>query len=949
MIKQIMVIVIIAAVIVYGKIISVPGDFGTIQEGINNSAHTDTVLVSPGIFYENINFSGKNITLASLFLTTRDTSYTSQTIINGGGTGRVVNISNGESADAKLIGFTITNGYSITGSGIYINGSSPEVSFNIIKDNQIGWYGTGCGIYMKQSSSEIMNNFIQNNDGAFYGSGILIDSCYTVNIRNNIICDNITNSGYGVAGNCAVSITNSEKVYIKNCLFYENYVDFGEGDMIGSDESTVFIENCTFYNKYNGFSLFDLGSSSEIKNSIIFPDKFYSGQIFNDSIPVVSYSNLPEQTDGIGNISIDPLFSDYVSFGLKQQSQCINGGDPLSDKDPDYSIADMGWKSFELSQFGTITGNVTLEYGTGSMENVWITDGSEVCFPLSDGLYKINLLPGTYSITANLGISESSTADNISVGLNETISDIDFHFTNDIQSRKITVSKDGSGDFKIIQDAVNICIDGDTIIVKEGEYNEELYINDKIFILASEFILDGDSIHIGNTKIDGKNTFRPVYIENVIDTGLVINGLTIQNGYADTDGGGVYIKFSRPGFKNCIIKNNTSKQKGGGILNSGGFSVFDNCRITYNHAGSGGGFYNSGSNIKIINSSVSYNSSYSSGAINNYYSDTYIVNSDIVSNSATYTGAITNAFDSELILIGCIVTENNSVSSTIEFDRYNKPGLVMNNLIANNNITGNSCVIYIRDSSPIFINNTITKNNAPSGSTAIYIYSQNSPYSSPEFYNNIIWNNITADSTQIAIYDDDTVPDFYNNLIQYGKENFKFLYNATPENNIGDYINNIDLDPLFLDEWNGDYFLTENSSCIDAGTVLIPDSILFPDFDLANNARIYGSTIDIGTYEWQGSGIEDNSIPQTTELHQNYPNPFNPETSIKYSLSNDAQVKLTVYDIGGREAARLVSEKQARGNYDIKFNGGNMTSGLYFYRLDVDGKTVQSRKMMLLK
>ena len=113
----------------------------------------------------------------------------------------------------------------------------------------------------------------------------------------------------------------------------------------------------------------------------------------------------------------------------------------------------------------------------------------------------------------------------------------------------------------------------------------------------------------------------------------------------------------------------------------------------------------------------------------------------------------------------------------------------MNNLIANNNITGNSCVVYIRDSSPIFINNTIAGNTADAGTCAIYIYSQNSPYSFPKFYNNIIWNNITADNTQIAIYDDDTVPDFYNNLIQYGKENFKFLYNATPENNIGDYIN----------------------------------------------------------------------------------------------------------------------------------------------------------------
>ena len=107
---------------------------------------------------------------------------------------------------------------------------------------------------------------------------------------------------------------------------------------------------------------------------------------------------------------------------------------------------------------------------------------------------------------------------------------------------------------------------------------------------------------------------------------------------------------------------------------------------------------------------------------------------------------------------------------------------------------------------------------------------------------------------------------------------------------------------------------------------------------------------DKGVYMILGSvGIEDTSVPLSTELHQNYPNPFNPETSIKYSLSNDAQVKLTVYDITGREVARLVSEKQARGNYDVKFNGGNMTSGLYFYRLDVDGKTVQSRKMMLLK
>jgi hypothetical protein len=97
-----------------------------------------------------------------------------------------------------------------------------------------------------------------------------------------------------------------------------------------------------------------------------------------------------------------------------------------------------------------------------------------------------------------------------------------------------------------------------------------------------------------------------------------------------------------------------------------------------------------------------------------------------------------------------------------------------------------------------------------------------------------------------------------------------------------------------------------------------------------------------------GTGIEDSSIPSSTELHQNYPNPFNPETTIKYSLASAAKVKLTVFDIAGREVAELTDMKQA-GNHEYKFNGGNLTSGLYFYRLSVDGKTVQSRKMMLLK
>ena len=85
------------------------GDFTTIQEGINASAHNDTVLVYPGRYYENVNFNGKNITLASLELITGDEAYISNTVIDGNQQGSCVTLEN-EEAGAIIRGFSITNG-----------------------------------------------------------------------------------------------------------------------------------------------------------------------------------------------------------------------------------------------------------------------------------------------------------------------------------------------------------------------------------------------------------------------------------------------------------------------------------------------------------------------------------------------------------------------------------------------------------------------------------------------------------------------------------------------------------------------------------------------------------------------------------------------------------------------------------------------------------------------
>ena len=90
-------------------------------------------------------------------------------------------------------------------------------------------------------------------------------------------------------------------------------------------------------------------------------------------------------------------------------------------------------------------------------------------------------------------------------------------------------------------------------------------------------------------------------------------------------------------------------------------------------------------------------------------------------------------------------------------------------------------------------------------------------------------------------------------------------------------------------------------------------------------------------------------MPEKFVLKQNYPNPFNPRTVIPYSLSASAHVKIIAYDITGREVQRMVDKYQHAGAYEVDFMGKFTASGVYFYRMEVDGRVVGTKKMILLK
>jgi len=88
--------------------------------------------------------------------------------------------------------------------------------------------------------------------------------------------------------------------------------------------------------------------------------------------------------------------------------------------------------------------------------------------------------------------------------------------------------------------------------------------------------------------------------------------------------------------------------------------------------------------------------------------------------------------------------------------------------------------------------------------------------------------------------------------------------------------------------------------------------------------------------------------PKEFKLEQNFPNPFNPTTKIQYQLPTDAKVTLKVYDILGSEVTTLVNEEQEAGYKEVQFNGNNIASGMYVYRLTA-GNFISTKKMMMVK
>ncbi len=308
------------------KILKVPAEYTSIQSAIYASEHGDTVLVAPGIYFENINYHGKNIVVTSRFYETHDINFIYSTTINGSNpsnqdSASVIRFINHEDSTAVIQGFTITGGKGtawpdehsagkyIEGGGIISALASPKILYNLIINNDatsarsgIASAGGG-GIRVGDGNPTIANNVIMFNRGK-YGAGVVANYTGMI-LRNNIIIGNLGGSDYGGGG-----------VWLNGSAAKPKYLE--NNTIVGNRSLT----------DGGGIVFLDNSAAAVLRNNIVwgnsaltFPQISFNGAVLNGG-----YNSIQDQNAGGTNLNVDPAFRDSMMY-LSASSLLIDAGD----------------------------------------------------------------------------------------------------------------------------------------------------------------------------------------------------------------------------------------------------------------------------------------------------------------------------------------------------------------------------------------------------------------------------------------------------------------------------------------------------------------------------------------------------------------------------------------------------------------------------------------------
>ena len=553
------------------------------------------------------------------------------------------------------------------------------------------------------------------------------------------------------------------------------------------------------------------------------------------------------------------------------------------------------------------------------------------------------------------------------------------------------------GQYATIQAAIDAAMEGDTVLVAEGTYYENLQIANKSIILGSHYLIDGDTSHISRTIIDGSQPLNPD-LASVIRVRwsaepTVICGFTITGGLGTKPpaignvriGGGINaVRSSITISDNYIINNSIigyDGANGGGICISP-FEVdslsiiIRNNVIANNYAESemtyGGGIaiihdYQNNFNYLIENNIIRDNiiqnidewKAMGGGIGLAFYlptNGTHIIRNNLINGNEAH---CQNSFGGAMYIIICESISGGSVD--------NDPGpYIYNNIIAGNHsdYLGGAVAVWRvywplggdrawpltsaghYTPKPSFVNNTIVNNTAQDGA-GFYIMNH-----VPFLMNNILWNNYPSNATwgEMFLGDDST----WTAWVEPNSYGDAEVYYTDIQGGWSAGAGNIDSIPLLADTLL--FHLSDSSPCIGAGidsTEIGNIWYVCPSFCYYGNPRPdpIGSMPDIGACESPlpvGIQTDLHMISEKYLLSQNYPNPFNPSTQIKFQIPKSGFVTLKIYNLLGEEVATLLSVSLLSGFHSYEFDASELASGVYLYRLKA-GEFIQTKKMILLR
>ncbi len=196
-------------------------------------------------------------------------------------------------------------------------------------------------------------------------------------------------------------------------------------------------------------------------------------------------------------------------------------------------------------------------------------------------------------------------------------------------------------------------------------------------------------------------------------------------------------------------------------------------------------------------------------------------------------------------------------------------------------------------------------------------------------------NNLPADYSYVEW----KTPDLSNSKFEIGKE-VKLL--------ISMFINNmVNISSIKFLTLSGDLSINQSLDSV-SFKVLKPGRFVVKCIGMKGLDNVSISPEYIITLDPTSLHNDDFEIPGTFELFQNYPNPFNPVTVIKYQVADISHVQIKVFDLLGREVKLLINEEKLPGSYQVIFNAGELTSGIYFYRM-ISKEFSSIKKMILIK